>query len=666
MRTILLLVLVLLALPMASRGATPYRDIFAVVELNVEGHAVTDQDGAAMTDQLRAAAVRVAGRQLTIMTRENMEALLPPGTNLRCFAGACLATIGQKLQARYVMGGTVRKVGSRLELTVETYDSKTKALLGSHVFLEKNVDKLVDAITEKAPGLLRSWLPIAQGPGSAAVPAMADQTINASEDLGAAASNLALVKFTSDPAGAVLELDGQLLCQSTPCSRNVEAGTHEVAMQKEQYVSTTKTMDLTSGQEVSMTLAPTFALLSVETTPSGLTISVNGRDIGQSPISGKKLDPGVYKVLVDDPCWLPNGEQFSVQKGEDKTARIEGKPRMGFVQVTAQDSDGNAVAADVSVDGKDVGTAPGTFRVSACAKEMELSTQDGRTKDVALNVEERKTVTVNVVLPASAVASNSSDSGANTSSGDTFRAADLEWQKQPSRQLDLPDAKAHCARLSLAGGGWRLPSMGELLALCRAKLSAAEIAGYPGMGQSSNDTYWSATPSGSMGSAYGVDLQRCTAYDETIMGFGWASVRCVRGSGAPAAGTFRAAAPPSPPPPTFSVAGHEWQKVPAADEMDWEDAKAYCANLSLAGGGWRLPTIGELVALYQSESSGVVAAGLYWSSTDYSWPAFLSANAWFIDFHSGAVGKADAEHYKGNGMTYAGAKDYKDLVRCVR
>jgi len=33
--------------------------------------------------------------------------------------------------------------------------------------------------------------------------------------------------------------------------------------------------------------------------------------------------------------------------------------------------------------------------------------------------------------------------------------------------------------------------------------------------------------------------------------------------------------------------------------MDWEGAKKYCSTLGLAGGGWHLPTIGELRTLIE-------------------------------------------------------------------
>jgi len=40
-----------------------------------------------------------------------------------------------------------------------------------------------------------------------------------------------------------------------------------------------------------------------------------------------------------------------------------------------------------------------------------------------------------------------------------------------------------------------------------------------------------------------------------------------------------------------------WQDTPTGGEMSWASAKAHCTGLSLEGGGWRMPNIGELRTL---------------------------------------------------------------------
>ena len=45
------------------------------------------------------------------------------------------------------------------------------------------------------------------------------------------------------------------------------------------------------------------------------------------------------------------------------------------------------------------------------------------------------------------------------------------------------------------------------------------------------------------------------------------------------------------------ISGLTWQVVSPGSGKTWTEAKAYCADLSLNGGGWRLPDIGELRSL---------------------------------------------------------------------
>jgi hypothetical protein len=62
-------------------------------------------------------------------------------------------------------------------------------------------------------------------------------------------------------------------------------------------------------------------------------------------------------------------------------------------------------------------------------------------------------------------------------------------------------------------------------------------------------------------------------------------------------------------------------------EMNWDEAIKACKNL---GGAWRLPTLDELIKIYENrESIGDFASHGYWSSNE------MSDNfAWFYSFTS--------------------------------
>ncbi len=85
-----------------------------------------------------------------------------------------------------------------------------------------------------------------------------------------------------------------------------------------------------------------------------------------------------------------------------------------------------------------------------------------------------------------------------------------------------------------------------------------------------------------------------------------------------------------------SKSGLQW--VPAPDlAMNHYEAEKYVRNLSLAGGGWRLPTRAELHGIYDASKPGLVdprfkvSGWLVWSSEVDSDRAF----AWYFNFYSG-------------------------------
>ncbi len=82
--------------------------------------------------------------------------------------------------------------------------------------------------------------------------------------------------------------------------------------------------------------------------------------------------------------------------------------------------------------------------------------------------------------------------------------------------------------------------------------------------------------------------------------------------------------------------GLQW--APAPDlAMNHYEAEKYVRSLSVAGGGWRLPTRAELRSIYDPSKPGLVdpkfkvGGWLAWSSEVDSDPSF----AWYFNFNSG-------------------------------
>lgn len=89
----------------------------------------------------------------------------------------------------------------------------------------------------------------------------------------------------------------------------------------------------------------------------------------------REMAPGGYEVMVESPCHEATGERVKIQQGKERVVTVEPKERQGAVKVKARDSKGNDIEGAVFVDGVKVGTTPDTFKVSICARELQVRNQ---------------------------------------------------------------------------------------------------------------------------------------------------------------------------------------------------------------------------------------------------------------------------------------------------
>jgi hypothetical protein len=104
-------------------------------------------------DYLTGLVRRIISKQLSrsylIMTQENIEVLLPPGTNLDDCVSECQVETGRTIGARYIITGDVLRFGSSLRLTLRMHDTRSGRLIASEVAKASKIDDL-EAPTERA------------------------------------------------------------------------------------------------------------------------------------------------------------------------------------------------------------------------------------------------------------------------------------------------------------------------------------------------------------------------------------------------------------------------------------------------------------------------------------------------------------------------------------
>ena len=119
---------------------------------------VTLADRQYLTNVLREQAVKElpASQNYTIMTRENIMAMLPPGKSIEDCEGNCLAETGKNIAADYVCQARVSSFNGSLTLSAELYETAGNKLIASFNGLGPNQSSLLTLIIQKSPDFFRS------------------------------------------------------------------------------------------------------------------------------------------------------------------------------------------------------------------------------------------------------------------------------------------------------------------------------------------------------------------------------------------------------------------------------------------------------------------------------------------------------------------------------
>jgi len=212
----------------------------------------------------------------------------------------------------------------------------------------------------------------------------------------------------------------------------------------------------------------------------------------------------------------------------------------------------------------------------------------------------------------------------------------LQWLSGPDRETDYKQAEHCAASLTVAGGGWRLPTCEELKTLydpsCEFHIS-------PLFNATGMRWVW-AEPYDSSSAWYfdfsgGNDrwIVRDNAYNGRVL-----AVR-LRTTPVEARKTTHVSAREDTNSTdgmiTDSVTNLQWLPGPDQD-TDYKQAKQWVASQTVAGGGWRMPTREELKTLYDPSCEFHISPPFNATGMRWLWAEPRdSSSAWTFDFNNG-------------------------------
>jgi len=194
-----------------------------------------------------------------------------------------------------------------------------------------------------------------------------------------------IVTVSAAQGGAVPKLevvvDGQTRCTYSPCRvEGLGRGPHAVHASAPGYVNSERqALEVHSGTDTihNLTLAetPKEASLEVSAEGSGITIFVDGKPQGPSPVTLAELTPGEHTIRIEGERFEPLDETVVLHAGESrKIGPLRPKVRLGSLTVEpGTDSDG----ANVRLDGRTLRNLPVTVDLDASKTHELTATKEG-------------------------------------------------------------------------------------------------------------------------------------------------------------------------------------------------------------------------------------------------------------------------------------------------
>lgn len=416
--------------------STAHAKYVAVLETSVDKGAkelVGQSEREYLTNVLREQAVRVlpAEQNWTIMTRENISQMLPPGKSLEECEGSCLAETGKNIAADYVAQARVGKFGASLTIGAEVYETAGNKLVASFNGRSETVEGLVAVITDNAPEFFKK---VRGGAGNGWGGGSGFGDFSSAGDFSVAGTKKFIVEVSTNPGGAMLSIDGRPVpkCAKTPCKIQVESGEHRFVTVLEHYDDAEELVNVKeNGQKISINMAPNFGTLYINPVrkenagrAKDLRIELDGNKV---EVGTNQLDPGIHSVKITHPCYDPLEFKVAIEKGKDERFEKPLTRAKGGLSLNAEYS-AEPQVVPVYIDGVDAGSTPFLGEVPLCSRITVGDKYDQ--EEVAVNLKYHETVEYTHSLesmPSTAMAGDESQKTAPGENG--ANAAPAAWDK---------------------------------------------------------------------------------------------------------------------------------------------------------------------------------------------------------------------------------------------
>ena len=170
------------------------------------------------------------------------------------------------------------------------------------------------------------------------------------------------VSIDSTPQGASVTVDGASVGKTPLVDLRLAEGTHQIRLEEARHLPLEQTLQVTGRdvqQALALQLAPAWAMVTIDSTPGGASILLDGEAAGQTPATIEVLQ-GEHQLMLQLPSYADWQKSLRIKAGEDQDlGQVSLLPAPGELRLTSSPS-----GANVTLDGEFQGQTPLTLEIS--------------------------------------------------------------------------------------------------------------------------------------------------------------------------------------------------------------------------------------------------------------------------------------------------------------
>ena len=144
-------------------------------------------------------------------------------------------------------------------------------------------------------------------------------------------------------------VDDVLMCEQTPCVREVGQGSRSIRWEADGVSTITETISVSTSESIHRTLSSTLVDVFVLDFPKGVQLSLDGKPWKRTPVQAQ-VPVGSHRLAINDPCYSEEEVEFDSPSGDRFYWNIEPSLKMTELDLDARSFEGKSVVAQIYAD----------------------------------------------------------------------------------------------------------------------------------------------------------------------------------------------------------------------------------------------------------------------------------------------------------------------------